>query len=289
MWETFKKLAFKVFGRSLDPLVDYFENLKPDIEKSGIPLSLEEYVYVMFFCTLLTFIVEFPLLSFIAGLFFPAPFAFFLSLTTSLVLSLIVFFFFYVYPAFVTNRRAKKIDASLPFISLYLSSLTASGIPPVSMFKLLASFKEYKEVSKEARKIWRDMDYFGMSFEQAVKRAAMRTPSRQFKEMLLGLLAVTSSGTDVSKYFKEKAREYMNEYTRKLEGYSRNLSLLVEIYLTLVTVGSIFFVVVTAIMSAFGTGSSLSLIFAQFLVVFVFLPLISLVFILVAEFLAPGM
>ncbi len=288
LWEVFKKAAFKVFGKSLDPVIDYFENLRPDIEKSGIPLSLEEYVYVMFFCTLLVFLIEFPLFSFIGGIFFPPLFAFFLSLTTALVLSMIVFFFFYVYPAFLTKRRVKKIEASLPFISLYLSSLTASGIPPVAMFKLLSGFKEYEEISKEAKKIWRDMDYFGMSFDQAIRRAAMRTPSKEFKEMLLGLLAVATSGTDISKYFKEKSREFMNEHRRRLEAYSRILTILVEIYLTLITVGSIFFIVLTVVMSTFGT-SSLFLIFLQFLVVFIFLPLISIGFMILFKLLEPGM
>lgn len=289
MWDLFKKAAFRVFGNSLDPLVEYFEGMREDLEKSGIQLSLYEYVYIMIFCTFLTFIIEFPLFAFIGGLFFTPAFAFFISLTTSIIISLGIFFFFYTYPAFITSRRAKKIEAALPFISIYLSSLTASGIPPTTMFKLLSEFKEYKEVSKEAFKIWRDIDYFGMNMDQAIRKAALKTPSKEFKEMLLGLLTVLSSGVDLTNYFMQKSREFMSAYRRKLEGFSKTLTLLIEIYLTLITVGSIFFIVLSVVMSAFSPSGAETLLLIQFLLVFLLLPLISIGFILGIKLLSPGM
>ncbi len=288
MWESFKKAAFRIFGNSLEPFVEYFESLKPDLEKSDIPLSLTEYVYVMFFVSILTFVVEFPVLSFIGGLFLRPAFAFFLSLTTSLILSFAVFFFLYSYPTFVTQKRAKEIDASLPFVTIYLSSITASGIPPTTMFKILSGFREYKEVAREASKIYRDIEFFGMNLEQAIRKAAMRTPSKEFKEMLLGLITVLSSGADLSRFFKEKSREFMDEYRRKLEGYSRMLSLMIEIYLTMIILGSIFFLIMSVIMSIFSAGSSPFMLMVQFLIVFLILPFVSLGFIVMVKALSPG-
>ncbi len=288
MWEFFKKASFRLFGPSLEPFVEYFENLKPDIEKSDIPLSLTEYVYVMIFCTLLTFVVEFPVFSFIGGLFLKPAFAFFLSMTTSLILSFAVFFFLYSYPTFVTQRRAKEIDASLPLVSIYLSSISASGVPPTSMFKILSGFREYKEIAREASKIYRDIEFFGMNLEQAIRKAAMRTPSKQFKEMLLGLITVLSSGSNLSLFFKEKTKEFMTEYRRRLETYSRILTLMIEIYLTMIIIGSIFFLILSVIMSIFGSGSNLFIVFMQFLIVFVVLPFVSIGFIILVRAISPG-
>ncbi len=288
MWEDFKKISFKIFGTSLEPLVEYFEGIRPDLEKSDIPLSLTEYVYVMIFATLLTFVIEFPMLSFIGGLFLRPAFAFFLSFTTSLIISSGVFFFLYSYPTFVTQKRAKEIDASLPFVTIYLSSITASGIPPTTMFKILSGFREYKEVAREASKIYRDIEFFGMNLEQAIRKAAMRTPSKEFKEMLLGLITVLSSGSDLSRYFKEKSREFMEEYRRRLENYSRVLSLMIEIYLTLIILGSIFFLIMSVIMAIFSAGSSYFLLIVQFLIVFLILPFVSLGFIVMVRALSPG-
>ncbi len=288
MWETFRDLSFKLFGTSLEPFTEYFENLKPDIEKSGIPLSLTEYVYVIVFCTLLTFLIEFPLLSFIGGLFLSPALAFFLALTTSLILSFGVFFFLYSYPSFLVQKRAKEIDAGLPFISIYLSSISASGIPPTSMFKILSGFREYKEIAKEASKIYRDIEFFGMNLEQAIRKAAMRTPSKEFKEMLLGLITLLSSGGNLSEFFKERAKEFMNEYRRRLESYSRLLTLMIEIYLTAIIVGSIFFIILSVVISMFSTTSNLSLIFMQFAVVVFILPFVSIGFIVLVKSLSPG-
>ena len=288
MWETFRDLSFKLFGTSLEPFTEYFENLKPDIEKSGIPLSLTEYVYVIVFCTLLTFLIEFPLLSFIGGLFLSPALAFFLALTTSLILSFGVFFFLYSYPSFLVQKRAKEIDAGLPFISIYLSSISASGIPPTSMFKILSGFREYKEIAKEASKIYRDIEFFGMNLEQAIRKAAMRTPSKEFKEMLLGLITLLSSGGNLSEFFKERAKEFMNEYRRRLESYSRLLTLMIEIYLTAIIVGSIFFIILSVVISMFSTTPNLSLVFMQFAVVIFILPSVSIGFIVLVKALSPG-
>ncbi len=289
LWEKTKVWAFKFFGNSLDPLVEYFESMKPDLEKSGLGLSLREYVYIMFFSMFMVFIVEFPALILLLAIFLSLNFAFFLSLTITLVLVLVLFFFFYTYPALLTGKRAKEIEAALPFVSIYLSSLTASGVPPVAMFKLLANFKEYKELAREAAKIHQDVEYFGMNLEQAIRKAAMRTPSKEFKEMLLGLLTVLSSGTDLSKFFMEKAKAFMSEYRRKLENYSKILAIFTEMYLTMITVGSIFFIILTVVMSLFsGESFGSTILLIQFFVVFFILPGITLGFIFLCRMLAPG-
>ncbi len=289
LWEKAKVWAFKFFGNSLDPVVDYFESIKPDLEKSGLNLSLREYVYIMIFSIFIVFIIEFPALTFILAIFLSSGFAFFLSLTITISLLLGLFFFFYTYPAFLTGRRAKEIEASLPFISIYLSSLTASGVPPVAMFKLLANFKEYKELAREAAKIHQDVEYFGMSLEQAIRKAAMRTPSKEFKEMLLGLLTVLSSGTNLSKFFMEKAKAFMSEYRRRLENYSKILAIFTEMYLTMITVGSIFFIILTVVMSLFSSGNFTSTVLLfQFFVVFFILPGITIGFIFLCRMMSPG-
>jgi flagellar protein FlaJ len=289
LWDLFKRLSFRLFGNYLEPLVDYFESLRPDLQKSDIPLSLTEYVYVMFFSVFIVFIIEFPTLAFIAGFFMRPALAFFLSFTTTLFMCLSIFFFLYSYPTFVANRRAREIDSALPFITTYLASISASGVPPTSMFKVLSDFKEYKELSREASKIYRDTELFGMNLEQAMRKAALRTPSKEFKELLLGLITVLTSGSNLSNFFREKSRAFMQEYRRKLEEYSRMLSIMIEIYLTLIIIGSIFFIILSVIMSIFGAGSNIFLVFIQFIIVFFILPLVSIGFVLLLKTISPTM
>lgn len=290
MWITFSKLSFKFFKRSLEPLVSYFENLKPDLQKSGIPLSLSEYVYAMIFISLLIFIFEFPLLAFISALFIPLLLAFIFSFTITIFMCLLIFFVFYSYPSLIVRRKRKEIDSSLPFATTYLATIASSGAPPTILFKILSQFEEYGEISKEARKIYRDIEFFGVDLLQAMRKAAARTPSALFKELLWGMTSVISTGSNLSTYLRGKSNGFMQEHRRRLEEFSRTLSLLIEIYLTLIIVGSIFFVIMTAIMSVFSAGATnIFLSFLQFIIIFLVLPFVSVGFIFLLKSLSPNM
>ncbi|MBU5557538.1 MAG: type II secretion system F family protein [Candidatus Aenigmatarchaeota archaeon] len=289
LWKTFSDLAFRFFGRHLEPQVKHFDSLKPDILKSNLELSLTEYVYVMVLGCLLTFVIAFPVIVVLAALFLHnAILAFLFSFTTSIFITLTVFFIFYTWPAFIANRRRKRIEAALPFAATYMATIAASGAPPQTMFRVLAEFKEYGEISKEVGKISRDVTAFGMDLISAIRKTAGRTPSPEFKELLWGLDTVITTGGNISNYLHEKARLYMEENRRRLQAFSQTLSVLIEIYLTLILVGSIFFVIMTALMSIFGGGANLFISFIQFLIVFVILPVVSVAFIILLKLLAPS-
>jgi len=290
MWKTLKDLSFKFFGRSLEPFVGYFESIKYDLLKANMGFSLTEYVYVMFFCLLLLFAVEFPIIVVIIAIILRDPaVAFLFSFTITTVVLLLVFFLFYTYPSMTSGKRKKSIDASLPFGATYLATIASSGAPPIAMFKILSQFKEYGELSKETGKIYRDVEAFGMDLVSAVRKTAARTPSEELKELLWGLDTVLTSGGNVGNFLHEKSRAFISEYRRKLEQYSRTLALLIEIYLTVVLVGSIFFIIMTALMSILGGGGGgISMIFIQFLVIFIALPFASIGFIALLKAISPS-
>lgn len=288
LWDVFKKASFKLFGKYLEPYVDYFSSIKLDLEMSNIPLSLAEYVYVMFFMSFTIFVAEFPLLAFMLSLFFPTLTAFFLSLTLTGVISLIIFFVFYSYPSIVSSNRRKNIDGALPFATTYLATIAGSRAPPITMFKVLSQFTEYGEISKEAKKIYRDVSVFGMDLPAAMRKTANKTPSMQLKELLWGMTNVLSTGSDMPSFLREKSKGFMQEYSRSLEQFSQKLSMLIEIYLTLIIVGSIFFVILSAIMSLFSSSMSLMLSFLQFMIIFVLMPVVSAGFIVLLKAIAPS-
>lgn len=289
MWDRLKDIAFKFFGRTLEPYVKYFDSIKPDLLRSGLGLSLTEYVYAMVFACMLVFIIEFPLLVVISSfLLRNALLAFLFSLTASIFIMLAIFLAFYSYPAIIATRRKKAIEAALPFATTYMATVASSGAPPPSMFKVLAGFPEYGDVAVEAGKIHRDIEAFGMDVLSAMRKTADRTPSPELKELLWGLDAVIATGGDVAGYLHEKAKGFMAEHRRRLESFSRTLSLLIEIYLTVILVGSIFFVIMTALMSIFGGGAlNLMLSFVQFLIIFIVLPGVSLGFIVLLKTITP--
>ena len=290
MWKALKDFSFKFFGRTIEPFVGYFESIKYDLLKANLGFSLTEYVYTMFFTLLLIFMIEFPIIVIIVAIILQdAIIAFLFSFTITTVILLLVFFLFYTYPSMASGKRKKNIDATLPFGTTYLATIASSGAPPIAMFKILSQFKEYGELSKETEKIYRDVEAFGMDLVSAVRKTAARTPSEELKELLWGLDTVLTSGGSIGNFLHEKSRTFISEYRRRLEQYSRTLALLIEVYLTIVLVGSIFFIIMTALMSILsGGGGGISMIFIQFLVIFIALPFASIGFIALLKATSPS-
>jgi len=290
MWKTLKDLSFKFFGRSLEPFVGYFDSIKYDLLKANLELSLTEYVYSMMFTLLMLFVIEFPTIVVITSIILKdAAISFLFSFTITTVILLLVFFIFYTYPSMASGKRRKNIDATLPFGTTYMATIASSRAPPIAMFKILSQFNEYGELSVETGKIYRDVEAFGMELLGSIRKTASRTPSEELKELLWGLDTVLSSGGNVGDFLHEKSRSFIGEYRRSLEKYSKILSLLIEVYLTVVLVGSIFFIIMTTLMSILGGGGgSSSMLFLQFMVLFVALPCASIGFIGLLKAISPS-
>jgi flagellar protein FlaJ len=291
IWKTLRDLSFKFFKNSLDPTVNWFESIKPDLLKANIGLTLSEYVYVIFFSIMTIFAIEFPLITIITSILLKdILLAVLFSFTLNVVIVLVIFFTFYAYPSVVAGKRKKDIESALPFATTYMGTIASSGAPPITMFRVISQFKEYGEFSKEAEKIYRDVEVFGMDLVGALRKTANRTPSEELKELLWGLDNVITSGGDIGSYLHEKSRAFIAEYGRRLEQYSKTLSILIEIYLTLVLVGSVFFIIITALMSLIGGGGGMGgyLAFIQFLVIFIVLPFMSIGFIILIKAIYPS-
>ncbi len=290
LWNTLKNASFKLFGKSLEPYVEYFSSIQSDLQMSDISLSLAEYVYVIVFASFIIFIAEFPLLAFVLSFFIRDMLvAFFLSLTLTVFISLTVFFIFYSYPSMISAKRRKNIDGALTFATTYLATVSGSRAPPLTMFKVISQFEEYGEIAKEAKKIYRDVTVFGMDIMAAMRKTASRTPSAQLKELLWGMSNVMSTGSDMTVFLREKSKGFMQNYWRNLDQFSQRLSVFIEIYLTVLIVGSIFFVILSSIMSLFSTDMGLMLSFLQFLIIFIVMPIVSAGFILLLKAISPSM
>jgi archaeal flagellar protein FlaJ len=289
-WKTIKDLSFKFFGRSLEPFVGYFDSIKYDLLRANLGFSLTEYVYSMFFTLMVLFVLEFPTIVVITSIVLKdAAMAFLLSFTLTTVVLLLVFSLFYMYPSMASGKRKKSIEATLPFGTTYLATIASSGAPPIAMFKIMSQFPEYGELSKETGKIYRDVEAFGMDLLGSIRKTAARTPSDELKELLWGMDTVLSSGGNMADFLHEKSKGFISEYKRRLEQYSRTLSLLIEVYLTIVLVGSIFFIIMTALMSILGGGGdAMGMLFLQFMVIFIALPCASLGFIGLLKTISPS-
>ncbi len=127
-----------------------------------------------------------------------------------------------------------------------------------------------------------------MSLNEALKKSADKSPSQEFKELLWGIETTLASGGNLSDYLHSKATSFIENYKRMMKEYSQKVGVLLEVYVTLIIVGSIFFVVVSSMMSSFGGGMIEMIVLAQFLLIFLGLPMISLLFVIILKYLSPS-
>jgi flagellar protein FlaJ len=285
---SYSKFAMKIFGGLVHRLSPYFSDLKDDIKRAGMGTTLLEYLSTTLFTCTIVFVLELPMLAFIFSLLRLGPlFSLFLATTSSFVFCIALFLFFLNYPKFIIRDRVKSVERSLPFATIYLATISSSGIPPNKIFELFSKFDEHGEISKEAKRIVIDMKAFGLNIYEALARSIERVPSIELRDLFWSISSILSSGGDLATFLRERSISYLNNYRRKLNEFSKNLAIYLEIYLTILILGSIFFTILTSIMMGLG-GNLSGVTFIQFFIVFVFIPLTSLGFIVLIKASSPG-
>jgi|TARA_Y100000310_G_C20614150_1_gene779682 flagellar protein FlaJ len=282
--KEYKRLSARVFNKTVDPYISKFSWVKKDLRKANLGMMLREYLSMCLFTTIILIPVWFLVLFiFFVLLGLPAPL--FTSLLGTVLLTGVTFFVCLEYPATKANERQRNMENNLPFACLYMNTIAGTGAPPHMIFRFLGKFKEYGEVSVEARKIMEDIEVMGEDIEHALRRAANETPSESFRDLLWGMVTTIVQGGDLKSLLASKAEHLMDVYRRKLDDYSANVSMYVEIYITVVIVGSIFSIVLMTIMGAISGFGALRAY--QMLIVYAGLPLASIIFIALLRFISP--
>jgi len=283
-----QKLSFKIFKEYSDSIVPYVPELKTELKQASMPLTVQEYISMSITLGLVVFVILLPIMSLVLGfLLSDFLFGFLLAAFLSLIVAGGTFYAALLYPKLVIQSKAKDLDDSLPFAAMYLSTISSSNLPLYKTFDVFTKFLRYGEVVKQVNAINEDIKIFGLDVATALERSIERSPSKKFREMLYGMLSTFKSGADMNIYLKEKAANFMADYRRSLYEFSHSLTVYVEIYLTSIVLGAIFFTVLTAIISGIAGGGE-NIIMLQFFLIFMFMPVISAAFIYMIKSATPG-
>ena len=270
------------------PLIPYFSKLfsLEEIKKAGLDYTIEEWTAISIFVSFLSSIFIFIFSMLFLLLMYPIVYSIIFSLSAFFITFSISIFSFKLYPRFLMDERKKRLDNSIHYASLYMSTIAGSGAPPQMIFKIMSKMKDLKEVSRISSNIVRDMDMFGLSLGEALEREARYSPSEKMKEMLWGIKTIITSGGNLQNYLLDKGRRYLNEYKRSLEDYSKTMSMLIEIYTTVVIVGAIFAIVLSSLMGTI-SGFTPTMKLFQYLTLVVGLPFATIIFIMIIKVISP--
>jgi archaellum biogenesis protein FlaJ (TadC family) len=265
-----------------------FEALEPKLRTANIKMPVETYASVIIMVGLMTAAVTFFFLLFITLIVLGfSIIGIIMNLFAAIFIGLLAAGFTYLYPNFKIHEKGDKISNSLAFVSIYMSTLAKSGFTPQQVFGMLAKFKNYSAVSEEAQKIDHEVNKLGTDLPTVLERAMKRSPSPEWTEFLGGIKNSVTVGGDLPKYLEEKSKGFVNEYRRKLESFSKMLTLLMNIYITAIIVGTVFFIVISSLMGAVGGVPTDAIKLLHFLVIFIGMPLMTALLIIIIKSSSP--
>jgi archaeal flagellar protein FlaJ len=178
-------------------------------------------------------------------------------------------------PASTAKKRGKDIDRKLPYATNYIAAMTSAGVVPSDVWRSLAQQRIYGEAAVEAAGIFKDLQVHGKDIITALTRAADRSPSGRFRDLLQGAITTVTSGGDLTRYFRQKADRYQFEGRVEQKTFIETMGLMAETYVTVAVAGPLFLIVMVAIIVLMGSGA-----FSQMqMLIYLLLPVLNIGFI----------
>ena len=284
------RLAYKIFGPLLDPVVGSSASMRLNIRRANIRITVGEYFS---YAALVTMIMT-PMMVVTVALFMQLLKRGSMSTILAIIFTffltpVFMFIFFYIYPSYLADSRKRAIDSKLPFAVPYMAAMAGAGVPPDAVFDSLARSDLYGEIAEEAKNITRDCKFFGRDIVTVLHDYTKTTPSRRFSELLMGITTTVRSGGDLKTYLHNEAENMMVEYRQMMKDFAENLGLFAESYITIPVFGTIFLVIVMSVMTMMGGGSigPLDMGDMMILVVYMGIPGLSLLFLLLIDSIIP--
>ena len=280
--------ATNLFGKYVNVESRIFRKLKDNLKKAKIKTPVEAYGSLVLFITFSAVIVSLLFLFFLSLLTVGVNLsAIVMNIIVAIFVGVICGAFTYYYPSFIISEKKGKIENSLAFVSIYMSTLTKSGFQPQNIFKMLSKFNDYPAAASEARKINHEVNKLGMDLRTSLEKAIARSPSPDWTEFLSGIKNSIETGGNLDKYLEEKSKGYTKNYKRKLESFGKTLTLLMNLYITVIIVGTIFFIIVSSLMGAVGGIPVGTIKLFHYITVFGGLPLVTAILITLVKSASP--
>ncbi|MFQ6080396.1 MAG: type II secretion system F family protein [Candidatus Bathyarchaeia archaeon] len=283
--------AYRIIGERTARFLPLFKDMDANLRKSGMRISFKAYVSLAILMALLvsvSVLVLIPLLL-IFVLHLPFLSSLLFGIGAGLLGGALTIVGFYVYPIYRADNLKRTLEDGLPFTTGYLAILAGAGVPPDKFFRSLAQVDAPLAVSKEARTVVRDVELLGFDVISALEAASDRTPSVMFKELLEGFIATIHSGGGLTKYLRDRSRQYMRLKRIALRRFSDTLQVLAEFYVTLLVAGPLILVVMLAVMAMLGGGGQglLDPRLLLYLLTYLGIPVGSIVFLIVLDVVYP--
>lgn len=294
------EIASRIFSKTSAKLIkqNKFRGLERDLIRANLQFVSTNYVSVMLFTTLLSFIFSF--FVFIFFMFFSLslepPFIIRASeeiliriakfLFVLVIIPAATYFAVYFYPALERRSAENKINQELPFATIHMAAISTSMIDPTTLFKIIISTKEYPSLEKEFIKLINEVNVYGFDLTSALKNIAYYSPSAKLTELFNGLATTINSGGSLPEFFEKRSQTLLFEYRLEREKYTKSVETFMDIYISIVIAAPMVLMLLLMLMGMSGFGLTLSTT-AITLIIIIVVSVINFVFIMFLQFKQP--
>jgi len=186
------------------------------------------------------------------------------------------------------SEEKEKIEHELPFVVMIFTLLAASGVSPYDSWKKMRKMSFLPTFRKEADEVVRQVEVLGKDPLTVMYQRSEKTNSKLYRNFLGGFITSVRSGGKIVDYMKSELKSIFelrhNALTRSVE----KIATLVEAYtvmLIVVLCTYILFVVFssTNVIEMMGSASLPVSPIMSYIIAFIFMPVMSLIFIMVAH------
>ncbi len=250
--------SIRKFGTSFAEKRSSHAELIAALRQARIPIPVDKYLarsavvslLVAVGALLLSVLICIPLYT-----LFGAK-VFLLAIPVPLVFGGIAYYLFSYYPTFRSGEIAASIDRSLPSAITYMYALSRGGLELVEILESLAGQRHvYGGVADHVGYVVRDIRYLNIDIIKALHDASERSPSRNMRDFLDGLVMVIDSGGSLTEYFKIKSSYYYKQAGADQEKYLNTLGMIAEGYITVFVAGPLFLMTILVVVGMIDSSS----------------------------------
>jgi len=275
---TVEAWAYRLFGNTAPKFLGGAFEMKAYLEKAGIKIYPQTYLSLMFFFALLSFPVT--IASLVLLYFFK-----FIPLIFLVPTPLYVLIGCIIWPMSMASDRATNLEREIPFAATYVTVMASGGIPPYTSFKRLSDVAVMPAMRKEAQEIVRDVEVLGVDPLSALDRSAKKNPLDIFRDFTSGYASTVVIGGDVNHFLETKTQDIFKTRSARVKIAADRLGMLLESFVIIMVLMSLCFYILFSVESIYSVGASMYS--GMIMYTYVFTPLLSFVFIYLANGMQP--
>lgn len=290
--------AYSVFGSLGERLTSVFKGLRDDIKGADMRIYPPAYASIVVLSSLISLLISGSLgflfyhLSAIGRIPIPPRSALLSMLLLMTIVPVVTFFLGMLFPKLRRYGRLSRFDLELPYLSVYISVMATGGVSPYTCFERLARAPKvlFNEVKKEAIRFFLDVRAMGYDPLTAIEESAKRSPHEGYRQLLMGYATTLRTGGDVIHYLQRQTELMLKERVSQVRAVGERMAMLMEAYmasvvLTALTLYVLFVVNYSLAQAGFSMGGGFETQF--FLFSYIYMPVISGLFIYVADLMQP--